>query len=321
MKKWISIYLLLSIVFLISCGSENNEKKNDGSLSGTITISGAFALYPMVIKWKEEYCKIYPDVQIDISAGGAGKGIADALSGLVDIGMVSREISQSETDKGAWYVPVAKDAVVGVMNSNNPVINEIKQKGMSFSTLSKIFITGEIKTWGEAIGDPAKSNELIKVYTRSDACGAADVWAKLFGKKQEDLNGIGVFGDPGIAQAVQKDKFGIGYNNIAFAYNHKTKKPNDGLFVIPLDIKNKGIIDQENKFYDNFDALLKAISVGAYPSPPVRNLYLVTNKKPVNSLVKHFLNWILTDGQKYILVSGYIQLEDQYLKAALDKLK
>lgn len=320
MKNVIFIYLFLCSVGFNGCNSDKKENENDGKISGTITISGAFALYPMVNVWKEEYNKLYPDVQIDISAGGAGKGIADALSGLVDIGMVSREISPGETERGAWFIPVAKDAVVGVININNPVLFEIRQKGLSFTTLAKIFISGEVKTWGEAIGDPAKSNDIIQVYTRSDACGAADIWAKLFGKKQEDLNGVGVYGDPGIAQAVQKDKFGIGYNNIAFAYNHKTKKPNGGLIVIPLDIKNKGIIENEDSYYDDFDALLKAIGEGSYPSPPVRNLYLVTNKKPENPAVIHFLNWILTDGQKYVKDAGYIQLKDEFLQSAINKL-
>lgn len=49
-------------------------------LQGEIQLSGAFALYPMAVKWAEEFRKIHPKVRIDISAGGAGKGITDALA-------------------------------------------------------------------------------------------------------------------------------------------------------------------------------------------------------------------------------------------------
>jgi phosphate transport system substrate-binding protein len=53
-----------------------------------------------------------------------------------------------------------------------------------------------------------------------DAAGAPETWAKYLGnKKQEDLLGIGVFGDPGIAEAVAKDPLGIGYNNLGYAYD------------------------------------------------------------------------------------------------------
>jgi len=81
------------------------------SLQGTIRVSGAWALYPMMVKWAEEFKKVYPQVRIDLSAGGAGKGITDALSGLVDIGMVSRELRPEEIDQKAFYIPVVKDAV------------------------------------------------------------------------------------------------------------------------------------------------------------------------------------------------------------------
>lgn len=70
-----------------------------GPAKATIRISGAWALYPMVVKWAEVYKAAYPGVRIDVSAGGAGKGAADALGGLVDIGMVSRAIHRDEIDR------------------------------------------------------------------------------------------------------------------------------------------------------------------------------------------------------------------------------
>ena len=54
--------------------------------------------------------KLHPDTQFDIQAGGAGKGMTDTLAGAVDIGMVSRDIKPEETARGAYWVPVAKDA-------------------------------------------------------------------------------------------------------------------------------------------------------------------------------------------------------------------
>ena len=65
-----------------------------------------------------------------ISAGGAGKGIADALAGAVDIGMVSREIHPAEAEKGAVALPVAKDAVVVTLNRRNPFLEEIRRRGL-----------------------------------------------------------------------------------------------------------------------------------------------------------------------------------------------
>ena len=88
-------------------------------LQGEIQLSGAFALYPMAVKWAEEFRKIHPKVRIDISAGGAGKGTTDALAKVVDLGMVSRDIYPQELEKGAFPIAVVKDAFVPTINSNN----------------------------------------------------------------------------------------------------------------------------------------------------------------------------------------------------------
>lgn len=322
--------ILIMVSFLVSCG--NNQKNNQNTsntdsnkvisttLEGNITISGAFALYPMVVKWKEEFVKLYPNVKIDVSAGGAGKGMTDALAGLVDMGMVSREISAEEQSKGVWFIPVAKDAVVPVISDNNPEIEKLLNDGLSKEMFQEIFITGKIKTWGQLCNNKTDKNQ-IKVYTRSDACGAADVWAKYLGKKQEDLLGVGVSGDPGITQAVQSDNFGIGYNNICYAYDATTKLEAKGIRVLPIDINGNGIIDDKEFFYHHKDSIIQAISDGRYPSPPARDLYLVTKGKPTKEIVITFLKWILTDGQKYVNETGYIKLTSDKMNAANDKLK
>lgn len=85
-----------------------------------MSLSGAFALYPLAVKWAEDFQKIHPNVKIEVEGGGAGKGMTDALAGQVDFGMVSREVSDAETAKGAIGFPVAKDAVVPTINEANP---------------------------------------------------------------------------------------------------------------------------------------------------------------------------------------------------------
>lgn len=288
--------------------------------SGQISISGAFALYPMVIRWSEEYKKINPGVRFDISAGGAGKGISDALNGMVDIGMVSREIYPDEIKKGAFPIAVAKDAVVPVISEQNPQLAEILAKGLSKNAGANIWVNGRSTTWSQAAG--TKKALPIHVYTRSDACGAAEIWAKFFGKKQEDLLGVGVFGDPGLAMAVRKDPLGIGYNNIGYAYDATTRKQLPGLRVLPVDLNDNGKIDPDEDFYTSMNDLITAISTGKYPSPPARELYFVIKGNPAaNKVLSDFVRWVLTDGQKFINEAGYISLSKEKIETEKKKLQ
>ena len=317
MKQIIKSFLLFSLLF--SSVSVPNSFSQDKS-SGQISISGAFALYPMVIRWADEYRKINPGIRFDISAGGAGKGISDALNGMVEIGMVSREIYPEEIKKGAFPVAVTKDAVVAVVNELNPALNEIMTKGLKKDAANNIWITGRCTTWAQAIG--SKSSSTIHIYTRSDACGAAEMWAKYFGKRQEDLLGVGVFGDPGLAQAVRKDPLGIGFNNIGYAYDATTRKQIKGLRVVPIDLNNNGKIDSDEDFYGSMNDLIAAIASGKYPSPPARELYFVMKGSPENNKVlTEFIRWVLSDGQKFVNEAGYIALPKERIDTEQKKLQ
>jgi len=317
MNKLTKFFLLFASLF---CATSVPKSYSQEKSSGQISISGAFALYPMVIRWADEYRKINPGVRFDISAGGAGKGISDALNGMVEIGMVSREIYPEEIKKGAFPVAVTKDAVVAVVSELNPSLNDILTKGLKKDAANNIWITGKYTTWSQAFG--AKSSSPVHIYTRSDACGAAEMWAKFFGKKQEDLLGVGVFGDPGLAQAVKKDPLGIGYNNIGYAYDATTRKQIKGLRVVPIDLNNNGKIDSDEDFYTSMNDLIAAIASGKYPSPPSRELYFVMKGSPKNNKVlTEFVEWVLTDGQKYVNEAGYISLSKEKIESERKKLQ
>jgi len=313
MPKTVSLFCLL--VLLASCSGNGG---NSSSSSKRISISGAFALYPLVVRWAEEYKKLHPDCEIDVQAGGTGKGMTDMLSGTVDMAMVSRELKAPETEKGANAYIVAMDAVVPVVSENNPNAKALLAKGLRISDLKALYVDGKKLDWKSLSGMPG--NVAVSAYTRSDASGAAETWAKLLGKKQEDLKGVGVFGDPGIAEAVRSNPNALGYNNLGFAYDLKTKKAQKGLQVVPIDFNENGKVDAEEGVVSTLNGLCNAISKHAYPEPPARGLYLATKGKATGE-VANFLQFVLTTGSKYVVESGFVVLADAESKAVLAKLQ
>lgn len=310
----------MTLLALLSCNRPGSAASANGdTLKGKITLSGAFALYPLAVKWAEEFQKLHPQVTVNVSAGGAGKGMTDALTKMVDLGMYSKSVSPEERAKGAWWIAVAKDAVLPTVNANNPVLAELKKKGLTRQKFYDIFIGGAMKTWGQAVGNNCTVE--LQAFTRSDACGAADMWAKYMnGKKQEDLLGLGVNGDPGVADAVRRTPEGVGYNNLGFIYEMSTRKIYAGLDVIPIDLNGNGLIDPDENFYGSMDQVMKAINEGKYPSPPARDLYFVSGGKPGTELTRIFLKWILSDGQKYVNEAGYVTLKPDQITTELQKL-
>jgi phosphate transport system substrate-binding protein len=241
------------------------------------------------------------------------------LAGVVDLGMVSRDIQPVEIEKGAFAVAVVKDGVVPTISEKNPLVSKILVSGLKKEAFIAVWITETAKTWGDALGTADKA--ALHVYTRSDACGAAETWAAFLAKRQEDLKGVGVYGDPGLAEAVRRDPLGIGFNNINYAYDAKSLKPLAGLLILPIDLDGSGRIEPAESFYQDRDAVTAAIAKGAYPSPPARDLYLVSKGRPQNPLLVEFLRWVLNEGQKYVAETGYIGLSPEKLADGWNKIQ
>jgi phosphate transport system substrate-binding protein len=307
----VTALVLLSVGFISLSGCTSQQKN-------VIKVEGAFALQPMMQVWATEYEKTHTNISIDINANGAGAGMADALKGIANIGMVSRAVNNSEITQGAFWVSVAKDAVVATMNANNPVKDKILARGVTKQQFKDIFITGNITTWGQLVGDKNNTDQII-VYTRSDACGAADTWAKFMGKfVQNDIGShvaidriSAVNGDNALVSAVQGNRFAIGYDNTGYVYTQKLANnsviPASGVLPVPIDLNQNGTLDPNENVYANRTMMVNAIINKVYPSPPARDENLATLHQ-FTGVTKEFVRWILTTGQQYVLDAGYVPL-------------
>ncbi|MBK8421724.1 substrate-binding domain-containing protein [Candidatus Villigracilis saccharophilus] len=325
----LSVFLILTVT-LSACGSSAPEavavpasdaaqSPAEEQISGVISVSGAFALYPMMTVWADEFSKLHPDVEFDVQGGGAARGMTDTIAGAVDIGMISRSIKDEETAQGIFWVSVTKDAVFPIVSSENPVAAQLLEKGITQEIFNKIYITEEIKTWGEVVGDPSITDE-IHVFTRSDSSGAAEQWAKFAGgKAQEDLKGIGVNGEPSILDTVIKDPLAIGYGNLNSIFDLSNGNIVPGVIIPPIDVDNNGKADAVEIYKIKEDAF-GAVANGTYPSPPSRFENLATMGKP-EGLSLAFIKWILTDGQQYLESAGFVPLTPEQQAESLDKLK
>ena len=266
-------------------------------LQGTLTLSGAWAIYPTAVAWGEAFQKQHPGVKVDVSAGGAGKGASDAIAGLVDIGMVSREPDPAELKKGITPIYVLHDAVFPVVSEKNPALPELMKRGLSLNTLRDVYVTGAAATWSAA---GVKSDKPIHIYTRSDSCGAAASWAAAFGKKQEDLKGVGVYGDPGLLLAVLSDPLGLGYNNFSYVFTREGGLL-AGIRLLPIDADGNGKADP-GEILTNRASAIAAIESGKYPV--TRKNYFFVKGAP-KGLLKEFLKFVLSDeGTKVVTDVG-----------------
>ena len=62
-KKILTLFaaaaVLAAPILVSSCGSKSKASANGDELEGRISLSGAFALYPLAVKWAEEFKKLH----------------------------------------------------------------------------------------------------------------------------------------------------------------------------------------------------------------------------------------------------------------------
>lgn len=89
--------------------------------SGKVTISGSSSVTPLMEVLKEAYVKQNPKANIQLQQSDSTTGVISVLEGISDIGMVSRELKQSELDKGIKPQVIAIDGIVVILNKENAI--------------------------------------------------------------------------------------------------------------------------------------------------------------------------------------------------------
>lgn len=113
-----------------------------GSAKGKIVIEGSSSVTPVMEKLKEAYVKINPDVTVEIQQSDSSTGITSAIDGTCNIGMASRELKDSEVEKGVKSTVIATDGVAVIVNNDNPATN------LTSEQVKNIF-TGAATKWSD----------------------------------------------------------------------------------------------------------------------------------------------------------------------------
>ena len=101
--------------------AEDAPAFDGGKVSGKIVIAGSSSVTPVMEKLKEAYENMNPNVEIELQQSDSSSGMASAIDGVCDIGMASRELKESELEKGLTGLIIAMDGIAVIVSLDNPV--------------------------------------------------------------------------------------------------------------------------------------------------------------------------------------------------------
>ena len=207
-------FVCLTVLFTVLAACSNEEDTaHTQTGSSLITISGSTSVGPLAEKLAMKY-EEQNDVKIEVNQIGSSAGITNAINGVSQIGMSSRDLKQEEKDSNLQELIIAYDGIVVVAHPSNPV------KDLTMEQVKQIF-TGEITNWKEVGG---KDMEIV-VVSREDGSGSRDAFQEIVGYESGQLikNAIVASGNGNIKTTVAMNKHAIGF--ISFEYIDESISP------------------------------------------------------------------------------------------------
>ena len=135
-----------AVVEEAGCISQGNTGAfTGGSVSGKIVVAGSSSITPTMEKLKEAYLAVNTNASIEVQQSDSSTGMSSAIAGSCDIGMASRELKDSELEKGLTPVTIAMDGIAVVVNNENPA------EELSSEQIKEIFL-GNVDSWKEILG-------------------------------------------------------------------------------------------------------------------------------------------------------------------------
>lgn len=269
-----------------------------------VKIKGTRLAYPLVSLWIAEFQKVHPEIKVAIAH--------DAPSDSIDFLIAAYPISPAELKPGQEVVAVAEYVQLLIVNSRRPGLEAWLKTGITEKDLGQLFFN--------AAPAPAISSQpanAIHAYVRDRPVCAVKAFANHFGADAGTLTGQGVKGDDQtLSKSVKADPYGISFNNLGFVYDLKSRKVQDSLAIIPLDLNSNGRVDANEEQYGTLDQLISFVehSGGSqFARAPVNFIF----RKPSTAEQGHallFVQWVLSNGQSFNHDAGFLNSTHETLK-------
>lgn len=243
----------------------------------------------LALAWAEKYQTIQPGLQISVTGGGSGTGLAALNNGTVDIANASRAIKPEEVEaivaqgvEPVEYV-VARDAIAVIVNLDNPIDK------LTLEQVSRIY-KGEITNWSELGGEDRpivctsrETNSGTHVYFLEEVI-------RLGNSEDKNIfsaNTLLLPSSEGIIAEVRDNPNAIGY---------------DGLGYVTEDVKVIALARSEEEEY--ILPSMETVTDSSYPI--ARDLYMYTRGEPQGEL-KTYIEWIFSgEAQQIVNNLGFV---------------
>ena len=287
-RMWVLVTIISALVLIgIEAQGQN-----------MIQVKGSDSEVNLVQRLAEVFMQKNPGVNIAVTGGGSGTGIAALINKKTDIANSSRDLSPKEEEEAKkagvqpFRIIFATDGISVVTHPANPISK------LTLEQLGKIF-KGEITNWKEVGGKDAK----ISLYGRQSNSGTYVFFREFVVKADYSPHMKAMNGNAQIVEAIKKDKDGIGYVAVGYVVDEKGK-------IMPgikiLDIAT----DAQSEAYS--PAKMENVMSKKYPITRPLNQY--TNGIPSGKLSDFIKFELSKEGQEIVRKEGFFPVQKDWME-------
>ncbi len=267
--------------------------KRGGAANSTIQVKGSDTMVNLAQAWAETYASVDTTVDVEVSGGGSGVGIAALTRGTIDLANASRnmkpgEIEQARTNTGKEpkEIVVGYDALAVYIHKDNPM-SEI-----SVEQLASVFAeNGTVTKWSQlGVTIPGVDNDDIVRVSRQSSSGTYEFFREhVLGNQDFKLGSRDMNGSKEVVELVGSTRTAIGYSGMGYATDH---------------VKMVKVAPKTGA--PSASPSVASVHDGTYPL--ARSLLMYTLGEPEGAL-KQYVEWTLSPaGQRLVEESGYVPL-------------
>jgi phosphate transport system substrate-binding protein len=263
----------LALLGLVACGYlvPTLQPTATAAPAGRITFAGSTTLQPLAHELGEAFKERYPEVTLDIAAGGSVVGIEAVHEGTVDIGMASRVLKPEEAE-GIVQHQVAVDVIAVVVHASSPVVD------LTLQQLRDIYL-GNITNWRQ-VGGADRPIVVVVRGKNSGTRGAFDT-VVLEGLDPNAPGALTAVTAGDMAAAVMDNPSAVGY--VGFGNLEPDLK------MVAID----GVFPSEETARDGSYPLTRPLSLLTGPlTQPIADVFVAFAQSP--------------DGQQIVETSGWV---------------
>jgi phosphate transport system substrate-binding protein len=347
------VVMASALAMIAGCSGGSTPPAGEGAgragpaAGGGAQINGAGATFPNPIysKWFAEYNKLHPGVRVNYQPLGSGAGIRQLTSRTVFFGASDQPMKDDQLQAAPGKIlhfPTVLGAVVPIYN-----LPEVSQQLKFTGPLLADIVLGKVKKWNDPAiaklnpGVKLPATDLTLVH-RSEGSGTTFIFADYLGKVSEEFKtkvgvdaslkwpvGLGGKGNEGVSGLVQQTPGSVGYVELVYALQNKipvgSVQNSAGAFVVPTveSVTAAAAGAAANMPADFRVSITNAPGDATYPIASFTwiLLYEDPQDKAQAAMMKDFMRWALTDGQKLAPELGYASLPQQVVDMELKALE